>query len=55
MDIEEEEKSYIYIYISISVEIFQKFLEVFMDSKKNVGKYCCQKPPSPMYMDSCTS
>lgn len=31
------------------MEMFQKFLEVFMDSKKNVAKYCCQKTPSPMH------
>lgn len=27
----------------VSVEIFQKFLEVFMDRRKNIGKYCCKK------------
>lgn len=34
------------------METFQMFLEVFMDTKKNIGKYCRQKNPSRMCMDT---
>lgn len=31
----------------VSIETFQKFLKVFIDTKKNIGKNCCQKTPRP--------